>query len=76
METTYTTEDIYMSAYLVTVGVELLQALPGRLVSFVFDNKDNQATKAVAQWRSGSALTNARTFTKNYCHIRRIVHTV
>lgn len=54
--------DYWAAAYLMAVGIELVETRPGRFPRFVFNDAQGVAREALKEWRTGQALVPARVY--------------
>jgi hypothetical protein len=64
--------DRWAAAYALTTGVKLVKVLPGEWARYVFDDTGGQASRALGEWRQGTALVNARAYAQAIRNLRRI----
>ena len=64
--------DKWAAAYALRTGVRLLKIVPGQWVRFVFDDSDGEASRALGEWRSSTALVPARSYASAFRQLRRL----
>jgi hypothetical protein len=65
--------DLYAAAYALATGVELVRVMPDTWASFVFDDTTAQASRALGEWRVGTALVPVRAYACALRQLRRSI---
>ncbi len=50
------------ASYALCVGIPLVRVLPGTWLAYEFDDSDGLASAALAAWKAGTGLVNARAY--------------
>lgn len=77
MDDNYKTPDLYIAAYLQTMGIELKGAerFNNSRVFFVFGTNELGVRDLMGAWTNNSAKVDARTYADNIKNLKSLVHT-
>ncbi len=69
----YQTTSLYLAAFLMARGVDLLGTWPGNLLTLEFSDAEGEATEAAREWQSGQATINARQYMTAILEVKRLI---
>lgn len=71
LEKTLDLYDKWAAAYALATGVRLVKILPGQWIRYVFDDSDEQASRALGEWRAGKAMVQAKAYAEAFRQLKR-----